>query len=145
MDVLYGQKSTFPQAKNDWVLIDAKDQVLGRLASKVVTRLLGKHKVDYRPGVLMGDRVVIINAEQAKITGNKIDQKEYIWHSGHIGGLKRRKMKDQMAMAPEKIMLEAIKGMLPKTKLGKKLLTHVRVFAGAEHDLKAQKPETIQL
>ena len=148
MDVLIGQRTTYTKkesVRSNWILVDANEQILGRMASQVVNRLLGKHRIDYQPGVLTGDNVVIINASKVKVTGNKMEQKEYIWHTGFFGGLKRRLMKKQAETFPEKIILLAIKGMLPKNKFGRKVLTRVKVFPGAEHNLAAQQPVPFKL
>lgn len=143
MDPLKGQRSHFPkraELTHKWVVVDAKDQVLGRLSTRIATLLMGKNKPNYQPGQLVGDHVVVINASQVKVSGKKIDQKEYIWHSRYYGGMKTRSYKKQMEIAPDKAVLLTIKGMLPKTKYGRKLLTRVRVFGGAEHSLQGQKP-----
>ena len=145
MDVLYKQKTTFPKKidlKNQWVLVDASNQIAGRLASKVTYRLLGKYRPDYTPGALLGDSVIIINASKVKFTGSKMNQKEYIRHTGFIGGLKRKLLKD---VPKDKALFYAIKGMLPKTKYGNKLLKRLRIVLGEEHPLKAQKPKFITL
>ena len=148
MDPLYAQKTTHPSSnvsKPNWVLIDAKDQILGRVCTEVVTRLQGKHLPNYRPGVLMGDSVVIVNAEHVKITGKKLDQKNYYRHTGYLGGIKSRTIREQMNLAPEKVFMNTLKGMLPKTKLGNKLLTRVRIFSDEKHSLEAQNPQKLEI
>ena len=148
MDPLYGQRTTHTKAdktSGKWVIIDAKDQVMGRLASRVAYVLLGKNKATYQPGAYAGDRVIIINAKEVIVTGDKMDQKLYHWHSGLFGGLKTRTMKKQKELVPDKIMLEAIKGMLPKNRFGRKLLTRVRVCQGSNHGMEAQKPEIMSI
>ena len=145
---LYKQESSFPSEaarETRWVIIDAEDIVLGRLSTVIATRLIGKHRADYRPGVLMGDSVAVINASKVKLTGNKLSQKDYKWHSGHIGGLKTRPIQKQLELDPTMVIVHAVKGMLPKTKLGKKIITRLRVFPGAEHNLAAQKPQSITI
>ena len=145
MDVIYKQRTTFPKKSdlmNRWVVVDASNQIAGRLASKVVSRLLGKHRPNYTPGALLGDSVIIINAGKIKFTGSKMTQKQYITHTGFIGGLKRKKLKD---IPKNKALLYAIKGMLPKTKYGHRLLKRLRIVPGEEYSLKAQKPEVITL
>ncbi|MDH4199856.1 MAG: 50S ribosomal protein L13 [Spirochaetia bacterium] len=148
MDPLYGQRTTHTKAPQDggkWVIIDATDKIMGRLASRVASILLGKTKPQFMPGVVAGDRVIIINAANVKTTGDKVNQKLYHWHSGYFGGLKTRTMKKQMEKVPDKILYEAIKGMLPKNTHGRKLLTRVRIFQGNAHGMDAQKPEMIQV
>ncbi len=146
MDILYGQRTFFPKGKektkDNWILIDATDQVMGRLASKIAARLMGKHSTGFTPGFFIGDSVVVINAQQIKITGSKMEQKEYIWHTGYFGGLKSKKIK---YMKIETVLLNAIKGMLPKNRYGRKLLTRVRVFAQKEHNLIGQSPVLVDL
>jgi large subunit ribosomal protein L13 len=143
MDPLKGQRTHFPkraELTHNWVLVDAKDMILGRVSSKIAALLLGKNKKNFQPGQLVGDHVVVINAAQVKLSGNKASQKEYIWHSRYYGGMKTRPFLKQMEMKPEKAVLLAVKGMLPKTKYGRKLLTRMRIFPGAEHNLQGQKP-----
>lgn len=148
MDIMYGQRTTHtktPQGSGKWVVIDATEKVLGRLSSRVAFVLMGKNKAKYQPGVLAGDKVIIINAANIKVSGDKMNQKLYHWHSGYFGGLKTRTMKKQMDAAPDKILYEAIKGMLPKNKYGRKLLTRVRIFQGSDHGMDSQKPEIISI
>lgn len=143
MDPLYGQRTTFPKKSdlsNKWVVVDANNKILGRLTSQIALLLQGKDKANYQPGQLVGNGVIVINAEKVRVTGKKADQKEYLWHSGFYGGMKRRSYKEQMKTAPEEIIMLTIRGMLPKTKYGKKLMGRLRVFAGSEHNLAAQKP-----
>ncbi len=139
MDVLYGQRTSFPQKKNlrnEWVLIDAAEMIVGRLASKIAFRLQGKHLSSYAPGFLLGDCIVIINADLAKFTGSKITKKEYHRHSGYFGGLKTKKLKK---IEMKEALYLAIKGMLPKTKFSNKLSTRLRIFSGDKHGMEAQK------
>ncbi len=141
---MYTQKS-FTLKKDDidkkWWVIDATDVVVGRLATEVATLLKGKHKPTYTPTQECGDFVVITNAEKIKFTGNKWNAKKYYWHTNHIGGLKERSAKEQLEKHPELIVMEAVKGMLPKSSQGKRLLTNLKVYPGAEHKHEAQKPE----
>ncbi|MDH5717084.1 MAG: 50S ribosomal protein L13 [Spirochaetia bacterium] len=142
MEPLYNQKTYYPtkdKLKNEWIVIDSADQVLGRIASKAANRLMGKHLPIFQPGATVGDSVIIINASKIKVTGAKLDQKNYYNFSGYRGGLRTVKMRTLYENTPEKIVLIAIKGMLPKNKYGRKLLRRVRVFAGAEHNMTAQK------
>jgi len=146
MDPLYGQRTTYTKkadTEGKWVIVDAKEKVMGRLASRVAALLQGKDKVKFQPGVLIGDSVIIINASEMKVTGQKMDQKLYHWHSGFFGGLKTRTMRKQNELVPDKIIYEAIKGMLPKNTYGRKLLTRVRIFQGSQHGMEAQRPELL--
>lgn len=145
---MYTQRS-FQLKKEDidrkWYVIDATDKVVGRLASEVAKILRGKHKPTFTPNQECGDFVVITNCEKIKFTGRKMDDKVYYWHTNHIGGLKQRTVKEQLAKHPEKIIMEAVKGMLPKTSLGRKQLTKLKVFTGSEHAHEAQKPEVYEI
>lgn len=141
---MYTQKS-FTLKKEDidrkWWVIDAQDMVVGRLATEVATLLKGKHKPTYTPSQECGDFVIVTNCEKVRFTGNKWDNKKYYWHTNHIGGLKERSAKEQLQKHPELIIMDAVKGMLPKTSQGKRLLTNLKVYTGAEHKHEAQKPE----
>jgi large subunit ribosomal protein L13 len=146
MDPLKGQRTHFPkraELTHNWVLIDAKDMILGRVSTKIAHHLLGKHKRNFQPGQLVGDHVVVINASKVRLSGNKSTKKEYIWHSRYYGGMKTRPFLKQMELSPEKAVLLTVKGMLPKNKYGRKLLTRLRVFPGAEHNLQAQHPVAV--
>ena len=124
-----------------WYILDAAGKPLGRTATVAATLLRGKHKPEFTPHADCGDFVIIINAEQAVLTGNKLEQKYYRRHSGHVGGLKETKYRLLMQQKPELAMTLAVKGMLPKNKLANQFLTRVKVFRGAEHTHAAQKPE----
>lgn len=126
------------EIQKDWVLIDAKDKVFGRIITEVASKLRGKHKPSFSPNVDCGDYVVIINASEAKFTGNKMDTKNYFTHSGYFGSTKTHKMSDMLVSNPEKLYKLATRGMLPKTKLGAKMLKNLKVYAGAEHPHTAQ-------
>jgi len=128
-----------------WYLLDAAGKTLGRFASEVAKILRGKHRPDFTPNVDCGDGVVIINAEKIKVTGNKETQKVYRHYSGYIGGLKETPYKEMQAKHPERIIFSAVKGMLPKTPLGKSQIKKLRVHAGSEHDLQAQKPQAVNI
>ena len=128
-----------------WHVIDADGLVVGRLASRVAMVLRGKDKPIFTPHVDTGDFVVIINAEKIRFTGRKLDQKTYYRHSGYPGGLKKEVAKDVMNDSPEKIIISAVKGMLPKTTLGKQQLAKLKVYKGPEHPHKAQNPEALDL
>lgn len=129
----------------EWVLIDAENQVLGRLATAAASLLRGKHKTNFTPHVDCGDNVIVINADKIRLTGNKWDSKEYIRHTGYPGGQRTTTAKELMAKKPEAMVEKAVKGMLPKNKLGAALFRNLRVFAGSEHDLQAQKPKKINI
>ena len=129
----------------EWVLVDATDKVLGRLSSAVAKILRGKHKPDFTPHVDCGDNVIIINAEKIKLTGNKWEQKEYIRHSGYPGGQRSETPADVYKKNPALILERAIKGMLPKNRLGRDLFRNLHVYVGPEHKHEAQKPKTINL
>ena len=128
-----------------WYVLDAAGKPLGRTAVQAATLLRGKHKVDYTPNVDCGDFVIIVNASEAVLTGNKLIDKYYRHHSGWIGGLKEVQYKKLMAERPEKAMELAVKGMLAKNSLGREQLTRLRVYAGAEHKHEAQKPKAIDI
>lgn len=128
-----------------WYVVDAEDMVFGRLASQVAAILRGKNKPEFTPHVDTGDFVIIINAEKAVFTGNKLDQKLYRSHSGYVGSMKETKYAHLMEKKPEFAMYEAIRRMLPKNRLGRQMLKKLRVYKGAEHNHEAQKPEVLQL
>ena len=129
----------------EWVIVDATDQILGRLASKVALVLRGKHKPGYTPHVDCGDNVIVINAEKVRLTGNKWKGKEYIRHTGYPGGQRVQTAADILKKYPERLMEKSVKGMLPKNSLGARLFTNLHVFVGANHDKEAQKPKFINL
>jgi len=129
----------------EWVLIDAENEVLGRLASDTAKFLRGKYKTNFTPHVDCGDNVIIINADKIRLTGNKWDQKEYIRHTGYPGGQRKTSATELMAKKPEAMVEKAIKGMLPKNKLGADLFRNLYVYAGTEHSQEAQKPKKINL
>lgn len=126
-----------------WYLVDAKNQVLGRLASGVARILRGKHKPIFAPHVDVGDHVVIINANKIRVTGKKAQQKRYTRHTGYPSGLRQTSYEDILAKYPERILEHAIKGMLPKNRLGRKIFKKVRIYAGEEHPHVAQKLEVL--
>ena len=131
--------------KRDWVVIDAADQVLGRLATEIARRLRGKHKADYTPNCDTGDYVVVINAAKVKATGNKLEGKIYYRHTEYPGGLKQTKLGEMLADHPERVIEKAVKGMLPKGPLGYAQFRKLKVYAGAEHPHSAQQPKSITL
>lgn len=128
-----------------WHLIDAEDKTLGRLATKVATILMGKHRPEYTPHVDTGDFVIIINAEKVRMTGNKWSAKQYDWYTGYPGGYKSLSAEKMREKHPHKIVFEAVRRMLPKNRLGKQMLTKLKVYAGPEHPHQAQKPVKLEL
>jgi len=132
-------------ADKKWYLVDAKDQVLGRLASKIATIIRGKNKPIFTPNTDTGDYVIVINADKIKVTGRREQLKQYISHSGYPGGQKITSLDKMRAKKPEFIIHQAVKGMLPKNRLGRKLITNLKVYAGENHPHAAQKPETLSL
>jgi large subunit ribosomal protein L13 len=133
------------EIKKEWVLVDAENEILGRLATQVARILRGKTKTNYTPHLDCGDNVIIINADKVRLTGNKMDEKEYVHYSGHPGGQKISTPKEMLRKKPAYIIEEAVRGMLPKNKLGAELFRNLRVFAGADHTLEAQKPKKINI
>jgi large subunit ribosomal protein L13 len=131
--------------KENWCVVDAKDMVLGRLASQVAYRIRGKHNPLYTPHVDMGDWIVVINADKIRLTGNKMEQKTYYRHSGYIGSLKATTAKEMMAKKPEELIIKAVRGMLPKNRLGRKLGRKLFVYTGDQHPHAAQKPEVVEI
>ena len=129
------------EIESKWYIIDAANKPLGRVATEAAKLLRGKHKPTFTPNIDTGDHVIIINCSQAVLTGKKLDQKIYRHHSGYIGGMKETTARVMMDNTPEKAMMLALKGMLPHTKLGRQQITKLRVYAGAEHENAAQKPE----
>ena len=124
-----------------WWLLDAKDQVLGRFASEVAQVLRGKHRTDYSPNIYMGDAVIVINAEKIRVTGNKSETKKYFRHSGYPGGVKYESFSELMKNDCDKVVLNAVKGMLPKNKLGREISKHIRVYKDDNHNHSAQQPK----
>lgn len=131
--------------KRDWIIVDAENKVLGRLATEIATRLKGKHKPEYTPHVDTGDYIIVINAEKVRVTGNKYDDKIYYRHSGYPGGLKETNFKDLNKSKPEMIIEKAVKGMLPKNPLGREMFRKLKVYAGTEHPHTAQQPQVLEL
>ncbi len=127
-----------------WYVVDAKDAVLGRLAVKVATYLRGKNKPVFTPNVDTGDFIIVINADKVRLTGNKQTDKMYYHHSGYIGGIKAKAAKELLEDHPEKIIEQAVWGMLPKNRLGRTMIKKLKVYRGAEHPHKAQSPEILQ-
>ena len=147
MDSLsYKTISTNPStADKQWVLIDATDEVLGRLCSQVAKMLRGKHKPGYTPHTDCGDYVIVINADKVKLTGSKMTDKVYVRHTGYPGGQRFATPADYLSKKPEFVIEHAVRGMLPKTRLGDAIIKNLKVYAGAEHPHAAQTPKTIKL
>jgi large subunit ribosomal protein L13 len=130
---------------NKWWIVDAQDAVLGRLATRVASHLRGKHNPMYTPHADTGDSVIVINAEKIKLTGRKLDQKNYYHHSGYMGGLKTITARKLLEKRPEDLILHVVRGMLPKNRLGRKLCKKLKVYAGNSHPHDAQLPETLEI
>lgn len=140
------QKTYVPKASeldNQWVLVDANDQLLGRIAAHIASVLLGKNKPQFTPGVDTGDFVVVINAEKVRVTGTKLDDKVYYHHSGHPSGIKDITLRQQLGKHPDRVMRSAVWGMLPHNKFGRKLIKKLKIYAGPEHPHAAQEPKQI--
>lgn len=131
--------------QRDWWVVDAEGLSLGRLATEVASRLRGKHKAYFTPFLDTGDHVIVINAEKIRLTGRKMDEKIYYRHSGFPGGLKETSAKEMLEKKPERVVELAIKRMLPKGKLGRKMYTKLRVYRGGEHPHSAQKPQSLEI
>ncbi|SEQ39685.1 50S ribosomal protein L13 [Neolewinella agarilytica] len=146
MDTLsYKTKSAnAASVERQWHVIDAEGEIVGRLASKVATVLRGKHKPDFTPHFDNGDHVIIVNCDKVRFTGEKFTDKEYLRHTGYPGGQRKATPRDLMARKPERILEMAIKGMLPKTKLGRAQIKKLHIYAGAEHPHSAQKPTELK-
>ena len=127
----------------DWYLVDATDQIVGRLAVRLATILMGKHKPIYTPHVDTGDFLVVVNCEKVHFTGKKWERKVYRHHTGRIGGLKEAKAADVLRRHPDRILRQAVKRMLPKTKLGRKMIKKLKIYAGSEHPHQAQEPQEL--
>ena len=138
-NVTYSVKKA--EIERKWYIIDAADKPLGRVATEAARLLIGKHKTTFTPNLDLGDNVIIINCKDVVLTGNKMNDKVYRHHSGYIGGMKEVPANVMLEKNPEKAMTLAVKGMLPHNSLGRKMATKLRVFAGSEHNLQAQKPE----
>ena len=145
---MYTQKSFVlkpAEADKKWYIVDAKDLVVGRLATRLADVLRGKTKPTYTPHTDSGDFIVVVNADKVQFTGSKWDNKKYYRHSGYVGNLKTRTAKEQLERHPELVLMNAVKGMLPKTSLGRKQLTKLKVYTGESHPHEAQNPETLTL
>jgi len=137
------QKSYYPklgEVSQEWYLVDAQGQNLGRLATRIARALIGKNKPQFTPGVDIGDFVVVVNAERITVSGKRLDQKVYYHNSGYPGGMKAVTLRDQLVRRPERVIRSAVWGMLPHNRYGRRLLRKLRVFAGPDHEHQAQKP-----
>jgi large subunit ribosomal protein L13 len=133
------------EVRRNWYLVDATDKTLGRLSSEIARRLRGKHKPEYTPHVDTGDYIVVINAKKIRVTGNKLMDKMYYHHTGYVGNLKSINLEKLLAKAPERVIQQSVKGMLPKNPLGRAMFKKLRVFAGPEHTHQAQQPQPLEI
>ena len=131
------------EVKREWFVVDATDKVLGRLAAEIARRLRGKHKPEFTPHVDTGDYIVVVNAEKIRVTGNKAASKMYYRHSGHVGGLKSTTFEKLMETKPRLAIMHAVKGMLPKNRLGRAMMKKLRIYVGNEHPHTAQQPKPL--
>jgi large subunit ribosomal protein L13 len=133
------------KVRRDWYVVDASGKTLGRLATQLAFRLRGKHKPQYTPHVDTGDHIIVLNADKVAVTGNKLADKTYYWHTGAIGGIKSRTLDKMLAEHPERVIEMAVKGMLPKNPLGRSMFKKLHVFAGEKHPHAAQQPKPLDI
>lgn len=133
------------EVEREWYVVDATDQTLGRLATRIATVLRGKHKPQYTPHEDVGDFVIVLNADKIKVTGRKLDQKFYYRHSGYPSGIKAISLRRQLELHPERVIQHAVKGMLPKGPMGRRLFRKLKVYVGTEHPHKAQQPKPLEI
>jgi len=133
------------EIRRDWYLVDADGKTLGRLATELARRLRGKHKPQYTPHMDMGDHIVVINAEKIRVTGRKLKDKMYHRHTGYVGNLKSESLEQLLQRAPERVLQQAVKGMLPRNPLGRQMLSKLRVVRGTDHPHQAQQPLPLEL
>lgn len=131
--------------QRDWYVVDAQGQTLGRLATRIATLLRGKHKSSFTPHVDCGDYVIVVNADKVHVTGQKMSQKKYYRHSGYPGGLKQVSLRDQLQKFPDRVIEAAVRGMLPKNRLGRRMFKKLKVYAGPTHPHEAQQPKSLEL
>ncbi|HWJ07006.1 MAG TPA: 50S ribosomal protein L13 [Steroidobacteraceae bacterium] len=131
--------------RRDWYVVDASGKTLGRLATQLALRLRGKHKPQYTPHVDTGDHIIVLNADKIAVTGNKLEDKTYYWHTGAIGGIKSRTLDKMLQQHPERVIEIAVKGMLPKNPLGRAMFKKLHVFTGEKHPHAAQQPKPLDL
>lgn len=132
------------EVEREWYVVDATDQTLGRLATRIATVLRGKHKPQYTPHEDVGDFVIVLNADKVKVTGRKLDQKFYYRHTGYPGGIRSISLRRQLELHPERVIQHAVKGMLPKGPLGRSMFRKLKVYAGTEHPHQAQQPKPFE-
>lgn len=134
------------QIKKEWLIVDAKDVILGRLSAVIASHLRGKHKPEFTPSMDCGDYVVVINADKVKVTGNKLEDHVFYWHTGYPGGIKSRTLKERLnSKFPERVISKAVERMLPKGPLGRKMLKNLKIYAGEEHPHAAQQPKVLDI
>jgi large subunit ribosomal protein L13 len=133
------------EVRRDWYLVDATDKTLGRLASEIAKRLRGKHKAIYTPHVDTGDYIVVVNAEKIRVTGKKLKDKIYYHHTGYIGNMKSISLEKLLQKAPERVLQQAVRGMMPRNSLGRAMFKKLRVFDGSEHPHQAQQPQLLDI
>ncbi|MCC5873621.1 MAG: 50S ribosomal protein L13 [Gammaproteobacteria bacterium] len=139
-------QSTKPaDVRRDWLLVDATEKTLGRLATEIAVRLRGKHKPEFTPHVDTGDYIVVINADKIKVTGNKLEAKTYWRHTGYPGGIRGVSLRDQLDKHPERVIEAAVRGMLPRNPLGRAVFRKLKVYSGAAHPHEAQQPRVVEL
>jgi large subunit ribosomal protein L13 len=133
------------EVKREWFVVDAEGKTLGRLASEIARILRGKHKPIYSPSVDTGDYVIVVNAQKIQVTGRRLDQKKYYRHSGYMGGLSEITLRDQLERYPNRVIEAAVKGMLPKNRLGRQMIKKLKVYAAADHPHQAQQPAVLEI
>ena len=133
------------EIEKKWYVVDAKDKILGRLATEIASRLRGKHKPTFSPFIDNGDYIIVTNADKVSLTGNKWDDKKYYRHTGYMGGIKEASAKELLEKHPTDLVMKAVKGMLPKNKIGRAQLKKLKIYAGAEHPHAAQQPEQLEI
>ncbi len=133
------------EIKREWFVVDANNKVLGRLAAEIAHRLRGKHKPEFTPHMDAGDYIVVVNAEKVVVTGNKTTDKRYYHHTGHPGGIKSTSFKELIEKHPTRVIEKAVKGMLPKNKLGRAMISKLKVYAGDQHAHAAQQPKVLEI
>ena len=132
------------EVQRNWYVIDAQDKILGRMAAEIARRLRGKHKPEFAPHIDTGDFIVVVNAKKVKVTGQKLEKKKYYRHTGYPGGLKETTLARMMESKPEEVIRHAVKGMLPKNRLGRAMLKKLKVYAGPEHPHQAKQPQALE-
>lgn len=133
------------EVRREWYVVDAADKTLGRLATELASRLRGKHKPEYTPHVDTGDHIVVVNASRIRVTGNKLKDKTYYRHTGYVGNLKSISLEKLLEEKPEQALQFAVKGMLPRNRLGRAMIKKLRIFAGPEHNHQAQQPQPLEI